>query len=122
MYKDIDFKFKKDPLNGCTLVNDIAAIQQSLYNIINTVKGERIGDPNFGSNIKDYLFEKINYITSHNIRNEIYNIAYYEPRIVINRVDVTPNYDMNQYDVVITYGLRDVQSSFQFGFNLRVQG
>lgn len=122
MYKDIDFKFKKDPINGVTLRDDISSINQALSNIINTVKGERIGDPNFGSGIKNYLFEKISYITANNIRNEIFNIGYYEPRIVINRVDVTPNYDLNQYDVAITYRLKDVQSTFQLVLNLRVQG
>ena len=86
-----------------TLSNE-NAIARSVRNIVLTSPGEKIFDPDFGSNIGEILFENIDEITAVSIREEIQNsLENYEPRVDIIDVDVRPNYDMNQFDVIISY-------------------
>ena len=69
-----------------------------------TTPGEKIFDPDFGSNIGEILFENIDEITAVSIKEEIQNsLENYEPRVELIDVDVRPNYDMNQFDVIISY-------------------
>ena len=50
------------------------------------------------------LFENMDEITSLTIRDEIENsINKFEPRVNLKSVRVFPDFDGNQYDVVITY-------------------
>ena len=104
-FKDVSMSFKFNPLSGdlITLSNE-NAIARSVRNIVLTTPGEKIFDPDFGSNIGEILFENIDEITAISIKEEIQNsLENYEPRVELIDVDVRPNYDMNQFDVVISY-------------------
>ena len=69
-----------------------------------TTPGEKIHDPYFGSNVNALLFENVDEISAVAIRDEIENsLKNYEPRIVLEEILVDPDYDMNQFDVTITY-------------------
>ncbi len=57
-----------------------------------------------GSEVSRLLFENLDRSTSIFIRNEIeYVINNYEPRVSLVSLDVEPNYDENQFDIVIKY-------------------
>ena len=63
---------------------DLAAIRQSVINIIMTSKGERPFDPQFGSNVKSYLFEHFDSITETIMMSEIKDsLKNYEPRVTV---------------------------------------
>ena len=50
------------------------------------------------------LFDPMDQISSVSLRSEIERtINSFEPRVNLNKVTVTPNYDENQYDIVIKY-------------------
>ena len=50
------------------------------------------------------LFENVDEISAVSIQDEIRNcLGNYEPRVELIEVDVNPNYDENQFDVIITY-------------------
>ena len=69
-----------------------------------TSPGEKIFDPDFGSNIGEILFENIDEITAVSIQEEIENsLSNYEPRVEIIDVNVKPDYDQHQFDVMISY-------------------
>jgi len=57
-----------------------------------------------GSEVSRLLFENLDRNTSIFIRNEIeYVITTFEPRVTLVSLEVNPNYDENQFDIVITY-------------------
>ena len=86
-----------------TLKNE-NAIARAVRNIILTTPGEKFFDPDFGSNINEILFENISELTAASIKEEIENsLENYEPRVEIIEVYVNPNYDSNNYDVIISY-------------------
>jgi len=74
------------------------------HTIIGIRPGEKIHDPEFGSNISALLFENVDEVSAIGIRDEIENsLKNYEPRIELEDVIVDPNYDNNQFDCIITY-------------------
>ena len=104
-FKDLSMSFKANPLNDdlITLKNE-AAIARSLRNIVFTSPGEKIFNPEFGSEISKVLFENIDEISAISIKDEIEtSIRNYEPRVNLEEVDIEPNYDNNQFDVRINY-------------------
>ena len=97
--------FKYNPLSGDLIgLKNENAIARSVRNIILTNPGEKIFDPNFGSNVSNILFETVDDITAVSIQDEIENsLKNYEPRVEIIDVIVDPDYDNNQFDVTISY-------------------
>ena len=104
-FKDISMSFKYNPLSGDLIgLKNENAIARSVRNIILTNPGEKIFDPNFGSNVSNILFETVDDITSVSIQDEIEkSLKNYEPREEIINVLVDPDYDNNQFDVTISY-------------------
>ena len=97
--------FKSNPLNDDLIgLKNESAIARSIRNIVFTLPGEKFFDPNFGSDISQSLFENIDEISAVTIREEIeYSIKTYEPRVNLLEVESIPNFDNNEYNVVITY-------------------
>ena len=58
--------------------------------LLETKKGTLIGDPDFGSNLYQLLFEPANEVTSNLIRQGVaYTIENYNDNIVVDQIDVT---------------------------------
>lgn len=107
-FRDINITFKKHPVTDDVVVSkDAAAIKQSIANILLTNKGERLFAPDFGSDIRAYLFEPLDYATAASVTNSIkYTIGRYEPRINLLSIVTIPNMDDNRFDVEMTYEIR----------------
>ena len=56
-YSDIDLLFANKLSGDIFKKVDAAAVKQSVKNIVRTRKGEKPFNPEFGSNIGDFLFE-----------------------------------------------------------------
>lgn len=68
------------------------ATRSNLINFLLTNKRERIFNPNFGADIRKFLFEKGNESDIQDLREYIlYGIKTYFPQININKMDITPN-------------------------------
>ena len=104
-FKDISMTFQANPLNNDLIgLKNANAISRSVKNIVFTLPGEKYFNPNFGSRITQTLFENVDEITSSIIVDEITeSINNYEPRVVLLNVEAFPDFDNNQYDVVIQY-------------------
>ena len=104
-FKDLSMSFKFNPLSGdlITLKNE-NAIARAVRNIVLTTPGEKFFDPDFGSSVSEILFENVDDITAVSIKDEIKSsLNNYEPRVELIDVNVDPNFDENQFDVLITY-------------------
>jgi phage baseplate assembly protein W len=84
------------------------AIAQSIGNLLQTSHYERLFNPELGCNLKRYLFEPIDNITTNNIIEEITKtIVNYETRVQLLDVTANPDYDKNGYDVSIKFIIRN---------------
>ena len=107
-YKDLSMSFKSNPLTDDLIgLKNESAIARSIRNLVFTLPGERFFDQDFGSDVSASLFENIDAITAITIRDDIeYMIKMHEPRVELLDVQSLPNYDNNQFDVVIVYKIR----------------
>ena len=107
-FKDLNITFKKHPVTNDVVVSkDASAIKQAIVNLLLTNKGERLMNPTYGSDIRKYLFEPLDYGTSFLIKGNIEStISKFEPRISVLRISCKPNYDDNGFDVEMTYRIQ----------------
>lgn len=60
------------------------------------------------------LFDPMDQISSVSVRSEIERtINSFEPRVKLEKVTVTPDYDGNQYDVVLKYQIIGIDTDTQ---------
>ena len=104
-FKDISMSFQANPLsNDLIALKNENAIARSVRNIIFAVPGEKMFNPDFGTNITDSLFELLDEISGTVIKDRItYSLETYEQRISLIDVIVVPDFDNNGYDVEISY-------------------
>ena len=104
-FKDISMSFKFNPLSGDLIaLKNENAIARAVRNIVLTTPGEKFFDPDFGSSVSEILFENVDDITAVSIEDEIKSsLKNYEPRVELINVNVNPNFDANQFDVIISY-------------------
>ena len=69
-FRDVNITFKKHPVTDDVVVSkDNAAIKQSIVNLVLTNKGERLFNPDYGSDIRSFLFEPLDYAVAGIIKN-----------------------------------------------------
>ena len=104
-FKDISAIFEVNPLNDDLIVlKNSNAIARSIRNLIFTNRGDKPFNPFLGSRVTEMLFDPMDQISSVSVRSEIERtINSFEPRVKLEKVTVTPDYDGNQYDVVLKY-------------------
>ena len=107
-FKDLNITFKKHPVTNDVVVSrDASAIKQAIVSLLLTNKGERLMNPKYGSDIRSYLFEPLDYGTAAQIKGNIQStIDRFEPRISISEIKCVPNYNDNGFDVEMTYIIR----------------
>ena len=107
-FKDLNITFKKHPVTNDVVVSkDASAIKQAIVSLLLTNKGERLMNPKYGSDIRSYLFEPLDYGTAAQIKANIRStIDRFEPRISISELKCVPNYNDNGFDVEMTYIIR----------------
>ena len=107
-FREINIGFKKHPVtDDLVLSKDASAIKQAIVNILLTNRGERLFNSNFGSDIRRYLFEPLDYATAAQINGSILDtLSRFEPRISVLSVESIPNFDDNGFDVEMTYEVR----------------
>lgn len=100
-YKDLDLTFNIHPVRKDVNKNigDMAVIN-SVKNLILTNHYEKHFHPEIGSNIQKLLFENMDNITASAIEREIaQTISNFEPRVSIQSISVSPDFDNNSYGV-----------------------
>lgn len=104
-FKDISAIFEVNPLNDDLIaLKNSSAIARSIRNLVLTNRGDKPFNPFLGSRVNQMLFDPMDPISSVAIRSEIERtINNFEPRVNLQKVEVTPDYDGNQYNILIKY-------------------
>lgn len=102
MSKSINIKFPfEDSVKGFFLdtnTDDISAIKSDLMHLLLTNKGERYYLPDFGTNLRKFIFDPHDSITQSEIESEISTaVKKYIPNLSISNLDV--DYDVNDNHV-----------------------
>ena len=105
-YINIDFTFKDSPKGFYFDLNQTNkdAIRADLLHLLLTNKGERLYMPDFGSDLKKYIFEPNDSITHEQIRENLNDtIKIYIPNLTVNDISFR-NDDVEELIIVeLTY-------------------
>jgi phage baseplate assembly protein W len=122
------YQVYSDFLNDLTphpVVKDIvrytneASVNRSIRNLLRTNRGERLYQPDIGSDLQQLLFEPMIESTGDLIRKFVQNtITNYEPRAKVLNVEVKAYEESNAYSVTIYYMLINRQDPVQLTVTL----
>lgn len=93
-------------VNDFKIDYDINAIKNSLKNLFTTTPGEKVLNPEFGLDLRKYLFDPATIEVAELIRSDIYTqIGTFEPRVKLNNVKILVLEDVNEFDIFINYSI-----------------
>lgn len=106
-FKDISLSFEPHPVTkDLPVLTNRNAIIRSVRNLVETIKTERFFQSNLGSDVRDSLFEIMDYATATILREQIFEVIInYEPRVENIDVEVEPNIDDNNFVVTIIFDI-----------------
>lgn len=89
-YKDLSLDFTPHPVSGDVRpITDDAAVKRALLNLINTRRGTRPFNPDYGSDVADYLFRNADVFAQHELEQKLYEtISRFETRVNVTRIAV----------------------------------
>ena len=116
IYSDVDLSFKVHPTTGDILkIKNATVIKQSMRNILQTRKFERIGHPEIGSNLSELLFDQMSPMTEARLRQSIVvSMTNLEPRGIIKDIKVTSEDLQNRYRVTIVFTMMSQKTEETF--------
>lgn len=117
-YTDITLDLQYDISNNANLVDqqqlnrdlrvspDEFAIRNSLINLFNTRRGQRILLPRYGVDLDGWLFEAVSKTTGEVLGDLLLDaIETWEPRVTVKKVKVIAEAEKNQYSIIISIGI-----------------
>ena len=104
------------------LVSANEDIHQSLDILLSTSLGERVMQPGYGCNLKDYLFEPLNSSVIGYIKDLVeHAILFYEPRILADKIEVTPQDSLDiiegRFTISVEYTIPETNSRFNYVYD-----
>lgn len=104
------------PLNGKSVFKTTfttrEAIKNNLINWFLTNEGDRPLNPEFGGNLRRFIFEQINQGNLEFLQEDLQSqISTFFPSIVVNNLDVLSYPDNNQIEVQILYSISGTNST-----------
>lgn len=114
-FVNIQFPFSDDTQKNYFLKMNktrSSAIKSNLVHLLLTNKGERYYMPDFGTNLRQFLFEQNDDITSQGIIGEInQSINKFIPNLIINNITVTKG-ELNDYSVTVRLDYTITENTF----------
>ena len=93
-------------------------IKTNFLNLLLTVPGERINQPNYGIGLKSLLFEN-NIDEDSLLENINTKVEYYMPEIIVNNSNIKRDIDMYKINVRLDYTIKldNVEDSIQINYS-----
>jgi phage baseplate assembly protein W len=85
---------------------DIELVKQDLLNHFNIRKGEKLENPDFGTNIWLYLFDPLDEETKNAVIRDVEEVVNYDPRVTLDQIEVRES----------QHGLQVVMSVLYIGY------
>ena len=104
-FKDISLSFTPHPVTkDLTILKNENAIKKSVRNLVQTIPTERFFNSAIGSEVRDSLFEFVDFGTASVIQNQIQiTLENFEPRIDNVTVEVQPKPETYEFEVTVFF-------------------
>lgn len=94
---------KSVDISDVQAIYDLDAVKNSITTCFLTSPGQKILSPNYGIDLRRYLFQPVSDDTAFFIRQDIISrLPEFEPRITIRNLSITTDYDEQQYEINLT--------------------
>jgi phage baseplate assembly protein W len=113
-YINIDFPFKNSPQGFFLNLNSVdqKAIRADLLHLLLTRKGQRLYNPDFGTDLLKYIFEPNDDRTLAEVKEEVQSsVQKYLPKLVVTNLSVLQS-DDNEHAAIITIEYRITDDVF----------
>ena len=106
-FKDISLSFIPHPVTkDLPILKNENAIRRSVRNIVETIPTERFFNSLLGSDVRDNLFEFVDFGTASIIQEQILiAVENFEPRVDNVAVNVNPQQDQNSFEVTVIFDI-----------------
>ena len=109
IYSDIDLELTRQADGDITKDTEFDSVQNSIANIVATLQGSRRMLPEFALGIYNMLFEPMDDLSSNRLGTDILGaIKRWDDRVLVQNIHVDANYSLGQYEVRITYNIKDI--------------
>ena len=100
------------PFNAPAVFNSTYTTKDAIkYNLLNyflTNKTERYLNPNFGGNLRAFIFQQIDTGNLDSLKEDIqYQLNLYFPSVIIGSLNIDSFPDINQINVILKYNIKD---------------
>jgi|TARA_X000001316_G_C922305_1_gene37381 phage baseplate assembly protein W len=104
VYTDLDLFFSPKPSGDVYKKQDVAAVKQSVKNILMTNFMEKPFNPEYGGNLNSFLFELDTTVEADILRDQIFEtISLHEPRALMREVFISLDPEKNNIYVTINF-------------------
>ena len=108
-------------VQGLGPIYDMNLVNQDLLNQINTRKGEKVMDPEFGSIVWDLIFENKSPSIVADIETDLVRIVNSDPRVALQEIDIIEQ-DYGYVGIILLwYNQFATSGSLQVSFNSAIQ-
>jgi len=116
VYSDMDMSLFIESDGSVRILEGEDVINQSIKMILATTPGERVMNPEFGSNLKRYLFEPMTEEVAEDMEDTIYDdISTFEPRVEVGSATVNGFLSENLYEISVRYRFQGGQEQVFVG-------
>ena len=115
IYKDIDLSFTTNNIGNVFKKTETAAVKQAVKNILTSNRFDKPFDPDFGVDLRSYLFELADENTAGELIERIKStIEAYEPRAIIRKIDVKSEISKNSLTILLKFQVRNTDQTVSF--------
>jgi len=115
VYKDLDLSFTANNVGNVFKKTETAAVKQAVKNILISNRFDKPFDPDFGVDLRSYLFELADDNTAGELIERIKStIEAYEPRAIIRKIDVKSQENMNLITILLKFQVRNTEQTVSF--------
>jgi phage baseplate assembly protein W len=105
-----------------TLVSGVTDIEESLNILLSTTLGERVMQPQYGCNLSEHVFDPLDSDVIGYLKDRVHNsILFYESRITIESINVTPAGSPDilegRFTIALEYSIPNTNSRFNFVYD-----